>query len=114
MKLSIKKLAPALIISCISLNVLAVPPGIYLDNRGNVKAHVDQSGKEISKIESDGSVLIRYSVIRENPDGSFSTHNNVGVDEHNNAWWEENGKIYLRLGREIKLGNRSSVLVREN
>lgn len=92
---------------------IAVPPGTYLDNRGRVKAHVDQSGTIISRVESDGSINVRFAVTEEHSDGTFVTHNNLGVDNHDNAWWVENGKVYMRLGSQINLGGRTNVLVRE-
>lgn len=91
----------AVIGTAISAN--AVPSGNYTDNRSNRILITDW--QNVYRLDSDGYVKSRYKIIKENPDGSFvlalmDEHDNVieGLGHtSNNAWWTENGNIYLNL-----------------
>ena len=80
--------------------MLAVPPGIYVDSRGNRKALVSDDGRTIYLLDRDGSVKRELSVTSENSDGSFATRDRSTGIEHSantNAWFRDRGEICLNL-----------------
>lgn len=97
-----KKLA-LIVILCIGtlLSVLAVPSGAYSDDRGKNKVLVT-SNQEIHLLDKDGKVRFSLTIIKENPDGSFTTKDKLGNTYERNAWWKENGEIYLNLHHKLK------------
>ena len=106
-----KKLLAICVALFISAEALfAVPSGVYCDNRGNRKVLVQ--GNTIYCLDSDGNVTRTFEVVQENSDGSFLVKIVVngqpyGYPVNDNAWWSENGKIYLNLA------NQPRTLVRE-
>lgn len=91
--------------------LLAVPTGVYCDNRGNRKVLIQSDGT-IYCLDNDGNVTRTLRVVKENPDGSFLTKLVINGQVYGepisfNAWWSEDGKIYLNLA------NQSRTLVRE-
>lgn len=100
-----KKLLLSLIIliSTALTSLAGLVPGAYDDNRGQTKYIVDQSGKEIYIIDSDGNVNCTLEVVSENYDSEsgvtivyvvrrgFSTQMRMES-------WRENGEIYLHDG----------------
>ena len=84
--------------------LLAVPSGIYCDKRG--RRNVLIQSNTIYNLDSDGKVMSTWMVVRENSDGSFAIKpvvngQPVGSANPNNAWWTENGKIYLNLATQL-------------
>lgn len=91
--------------------LLAVPAGVYCDSRGNKKVLVQSDGT-IYCLKNNGEIRSTWIVVREESNGRFSIKMLVngqayGSANSNNAWWRENGKIYLNLD------NQSGTLVRE-
>lgn len=90
--------------------LFAIPAGEYYDNRGNLKVLVAQDGKTVHCLDSNGKVRSTFMVTKEESNGRFFVKRVfngqlVGAENPNNAWWRENGKIYLNLT------NQASTLV---
>lgn len=94
----------ALIISVQML--LAVPAGIYRDDRGR-RVVLIQSDGTIYCFDNEGNVRSTWRVVREDPDGRFYIKLVVngqvaGYENSDNAWWSENGQIYLNLANQMR------------
>lgn len=80
--------------------MLAVPPGRYYDNNGNLKAVVSDNGKVIYLPDREGNIRHELIVTSENSDGSFSTKDTktgISHSENKNAWFQSNGKVCLNV-----------------
>ena len=95
--LFMKKILFVLFLALVSaVSALAVPPGVYCDNRG--KHQVLIQGDQIHFLDSDGYVTRTLYVIKENSDGSFTTkESSTGIEHSRNGYWYENGVLYLNL-----------------
>lgn len=106
-----KKILCLLVAALASLQMLlAVPNGVYCDDNGIRKVIVQYD--TIYCLDRDGNVRSTYTVVREDANGRFYVklvYNGqaVGAVNSNNAWWSENGKIYLNLD------NQRGTLVKE-
>lgn len=78
----------------------AVPPGVYYTNRGVQRALVSDNGRTIYVLDRNGNVTHELQVTNEKSDGSFATRDTkTGITHsiYENAWFQENGKIYLNV-----------------
>lgn len=91
--------------------LLAVPAGMYYNNRGQQKVLIEPDGT-IYCLDNNGNVRSTWKIVKEDSDGRFYIKTvingqTVGNANSDNAWWSENGKIYLNLAMQ------SQTLVRE-
>lgn len=89
--------------------LLAIPSGVYCDSRGKQKVVVQ--GETIYCLDNSGNVRSTWMVVNEESNGRFSIKPVVngqpyGSANSDNAWWNENGRIYLNLA------NQSGTLIR--
>ncbi|MDE7154648.1 MAG: hypothetical protein K2O00_09455 [Muribaculaceae bacterium] len=85
---------------------LAIPRGVYVDNRGNAKYLVDNSGTEIYTLDRNGNVLVTRMVVREEYDynsGSTKvTLRTAGMNVETVIYYrEENGNVLLDDGLRV-------------
>lgn len=93
-----KFLLMAIIALTTAISALAIPRGMYCDDRGNNRVLVSDNGKEIYFLDSDGRVTRTLEVVSENSDGSFTTREtSTGIVHYNNEYWYEDGVCYLNL-----------------
>lgn len=80
-----------------TVSALAVPRGMYCDDRGRNQVLVADNG-DIHFLDSEGNVTRTLSVIKENSDGTFTTKDSsTGIVHTKNCYWYENGVLYLNL-----------------
>lgn len=85
--------------------LLAVPTGVYCDNKGRRVALIQSDGR-IYCFDNNGNVISTWKIVQENSDGSFLIKpvvngQAVGYANPDNAWWSEDGKIYLNLANQL-------------
>lgn len=97
-----KKVFLVIVFSLIAaISAIAVPTGLYGDDRGRNRVVVETAGKEIYFIDSEGNVTKTLQVIKENQDGSFTTKDlSTGIVRSDNSFWYENGVCYLNLAQK--------------
>ncbi len=99
-----KKTLSLLVFVLISIQMLlAVPDGVYCDNNGKAKVLVQSN--TIYCFDNDGKVRSTWQVVNEEANGRFSVKpvingSPVGYANSDNAWWSENGKIYLNMANQ--------------
>ena len=81
---------------------MAVPRGLYSDNKGKNQVLVSDNG-QIHFLDANGNVTKTLEVVKENSDGSFVTKDiSNGVTFVDNAYWYEDGVLYLNLAQKMK------------
>ncbi len=92
----------------IVLSTLAVPGGLYKDERGN--QFLIDDNNVIHFLDSEGRVTSRMTIISEenmdNSKGTFVTKDEYGITRHSNGWWVENGEIYINLKNKYRTYKR--------
>lgn len=92
-----KRLAFALLGIVAAFSAVAVPRGCYYD-RGVHKAIVNDAETIIYVLDREGYVKHELIILNEESDGRFKVRDTkTGIEHYQNAWWEENGNIYLNL-----------------
>ena len=92
-----------MLISASTFFALAVPPGVYYDKQGRMKALVTDNGKQVYSLAPSGEVRASYIIVEESSDGRFKLLLESvpdGIPNSDNNWWSENGTIYLNLACE--------------
>ena len=77
-------------------SAVAVPAGVYSNEKWRNKVLIT-SNQEVHILDSEGKVMLTMTIIKENPDGSFTTQDRHGAIFKANAWWKKDGKIYLNI-----------------
>lgn len=86
--------------------IFAVPAGEYYDDEGRLRVMILRDGT-IYSIDRNGHTTSTMKVVREDSDGRFYIRlvvdgQPVGYENSNNAWWSEDGNIYLNLANQPK------------
>lgn len=84
--------------------LLAVPTGTYYDNQGRMKVLVQPDGT-IHCLDNNGYVRSTWKIVKEDSNGRFYIKpvingQPIGAANSDNAWWNENGIIYLNLANQ--------------
>lgn len=83
------------------LSAMSIPGGTYSpDGRYGNKVFVDNSGKTLYVLDKEGNVLAEWAVIEETRSDKgyfFVLKSKNGAVLKRNAWWKEDGQVYLNM-----------------